>query len=155
MPLSAAATAALLNRATDKVFVFLVTITHGGLTDVIRVTNNGADVVSNGSTFQTFPFTVEAPSDTEDAPAARLVIANVDYTVGAVLDQIVTPADVRIDIIEVSEPDTLQKSFTQFKLRNVRRSATQIEGDLVFKSVANEPFPRIRVTPDRFPNLFR
>lgn len=145
----------LLGAYQDTPAVVLLTIEHPDLDATIRVTNNGADVVSNGDTYQQFPFDIELPGDGENEPIARLRIANVDRTIGDAVDAITTPATVGIALVLTSDPDTLEKEWMFFELRNVTRTALEVNGDIVIRQFASEPYPNIMVRESNFQNLAR
>jgi hypothetical protein len=155
MALSATAQAALLGAYTDDPVCVLLEISHPDLAEVIRVTNNGADLVSNGNTYQHFPFVIELPGDTEDAPVAKLRIANVDRQIGDVLEGITTSATCSMSIVLASDPDTLEIEWQNYELRNVTWTALEVSGDLIIRTFANEPFPNVSVRESNFPNLYK
>lgn len=140
--------------STDPVVV-LLEISHPDLSETIRVTNNGEALTSNGDIYQQFPFEIELPGDTEDEPVAKLRIAKVDRTIGDAVDTITTPATVSIAVVLASDPDTLQLNWLHFELRNITFPALEVNGDLVIRTYATEPFPNIRVRESNFPNLYK
>ena len=154
MALSATAVAAFLGRTTDEIAAVLLTLSHATLSPPIRVTDNGANITSGGDVFQTFPFEIQLPTDGESVPKAKLRIANIDRSIGQALDDIKTPIVVKIEIVLVSSPSTIEKSWDQFELVNVTIDALAVEGDLVVRSRSSEPWPNVMVTPGRFPALF-
>ncbi len=135
--------------------VVLLTIEHADLASVIRVTNNGADIVSNSNTYLKFPFDIELPGDSETEPVARLRIANVDRMIGDAIDAITTPATVGIGLVLTSDPDVLQTEWAYYQLRNVTRTALEVTGDIVIRQFASEPYPNIMVREANFQNLSR
>ena len=145
----------LLGAYACEPVVALLTIEHEDLDQTIRVTNNGADLDSNGETFQHFPFDIEFPGDGENEPVARLTIANVDRLIGDAIDAITTPATVGMNVVLTSSPDVLQKDWSFFELRNVTRTALEITGDIVIRQYASEPYPNIMVRESNFQNLAR
>lgn len=155
MPLSSTATAALLLPYTDDPVCVLLSLSHPDLPATIRVTNNGANLTSNGDVYQKFPFSIELPGDNEDEPVAKLRIANVDRSIGDAINAITTPATVSMAIILASDPDTLEMEWQSFELRNVTWNAMTVEGDLMIRQFATEPFPNIRVRESNFPNLYK
>jgi hypothetical protein len=154
MALSVQGVRAFLNYAPEEVVCVLLTITHSTLATPIRVTDNGADIVSNGNTFIAFPFQIDLPADNEQAPVARLTIANVDGSIGEAIDGMTTPPYMTMQIVLASSPNNIEMEFTHFRLQNITVTAVTVEAEVVQASLTAEPWPSIRVTPARFPALF-
>ena len=133
----------------------LLTIEHADLPEVIRVTSNGGDIISNGDTYQQFPFDIELPGDDDREPVAKLTIANVDRRIGDAVDAISTAATIGITLVLTSDPDTPQREWMFFELRNVTRTALQITGDIIIRQYGIEPYPNIRIRKGNFGNLYR
>lgn len=133
----------------------LLDIEHPDLDQPIRVTSDGADIVSNGATYLRYPFKIELPGDTPDAPLAKLTIANVDRSIGAAIDQITTPPSVTITLVLASNPDMPQFQWEGFEMRNIKRTALDVQADLVLPDLDREPYPNIRVREGNFSNLYR
>lgn len=160
MTLSAGAVRKLLSRESDDPIVLLLTIEYldPALTPVIiRFCTNtpGDDLVSNGETFTAAPFEITWPNDHEEAPVAQLTCVNVDRTVGQALESLIYPADVTIQAVFASDPDTVEREATLFELRNARWNAMVLTADISRQGLTSEPCPKYRVTPRLFPALFR
>lgn len=144
---------AVLGLTTDEVGVELLTISGAGFT-TLRVCNNNENIISNGQTFIAYPFRLTLPSDGENAPVARVQIANVSREIGQAIDAATDNVTFQIDLILASNPDLLEKSFGGLDLRTVSRTPLIVEGEIQSASFASEPCPHIRVTPGRFPGMF-
>lgn len=157
MPLSAAAVRALLAQESSESIIALLTIDHDDLPDPIRVARNtvGDDIVSGGETFIAMPFEIEIPTDSEKAPVARLEVPNVDRSIGQALEELASPAVCTIQIVLASEPDTIDREYAQFELRNAEWDALAVTAELTQANFTGEPWPFLRVTPQWFPALFR
>ena len=140
---------------TGEAFLVLVTIDHADLAAAIRVTSDGVDTVSNGNTFVAFPFEISLPdSRVEGAPRAKLTIDNVDRQIVQAVRDISTAADVTVDVVLASDPDTVEASFPDFKLRDVTFDALTVTGELTVEHFAGEPYPAAIFSPANFPGLF-
>lgn len=150
-------TRVLLSRESGEAIIILVTITHPSLETPVRVCLNtpGFDIVSNGYTFTATFFDVVLVSDNDQSPTARLRIANVNRQVGALIDEINDAPTVRIDVVLASNPDRLERSFKQMKLRRATWDASMVEGELALADFQNTPWPGTSTTPALFPALFK
>lgn len=148
-------TRSLLGAYSSEPVIVLLEISHVALAAPIRVTNNGEAVVSNGNTFQNYPFSIDLPGDVDTEPVARLQIANVDRAIGDAVDAITTPATVAMTLVLADSPDTLQREWAYYELRSVVRTALDITAEIPIRQYATEPFPNIRVRKSNFQNLYR
>jgi len=140
---------------SGEALLTLLTLSHPSLTDPIRVVNDAQDLVSDGVTFQAFPFEVAWPTMNEDGPTAiKLRICNVDQTVARAVRSLAGQAlTVTIALVLASAPDNIEMGPVEATLRNAVYEAGFVEGDLRFEDLANEPFPYALMTPARFPGL--
>lgn len=150
---SAAAKRALLGRySTDGVLV-LVTIVCAAAT--IRVCNNPIDIESGGHTFTAFPFEIGLASDNDNSPSIEIRIGNVDRRIMLVIADETEPPQFTVQCALFTTPDTIEREFTQFNLRNVTADLMWISGTLGQERISTEPFPAPRATKTRCPSLFR
>lgn len=146
---------AIYSQETSEAFIVLLTIDHLSLDIPIRVSGDAVNTISRGETFVAFPFEITLPDDVDNSsPKARLVIDNVDRQIVKTLREISSAADVLIEIIRASEPDTVEARFTNFKLTNVSYDALKVEGDLTIEDFTSEPFPAAIFSPSLFPGIF-
>jgi hypothetical protein len=153
MAISDALKRAVLGISSDEVAVTLLTISGTGFT-TFRVCDNSSDLVSRSQTFTAFPFTIELPGDDDQAPLAKLRIANVSKDIGQAIDAATGQITVKIELVLASAPDTVEKTFEGLELRVTTRDALAVEGDLQSAQFTSEPWPKVRATPGRFPGLF-
>jgi hypothetical protein len=139
---------------SDDPFLVLLTLTHETLDEPIYVVRNREPVVSNGRTFIAYPFEIELPTDTDEAPQARITIANVSRRIGRALEKLVTPPMAKIELALASSPDVIERTYEGFEISNVSWTATQMTATLQVRHYWDEPWPRKRVTPSKFPGLF-
>ena len=163
--LTAHAVIAINSPETDKVFVALLTLTATGMASPIRLCSDptrrlSTDPLVYGLTsrsvdFYFCPFDLVLPSSSEDKPPrARLAIDNIDRAIMADLRTLTSPLEVLIEVVRANNLDTLEFSIPGFQLRDVTYDAQRIEGDLMLRDLARDPYPVARFTPALFPGLF-
>lgn len=154
--LSLAARQAIFARETGEAFILLLVLSHPSLSPPIRVCNNSADLVSGGDTYQKFPFELNIPPDTEEAPpTVRLAIANADRAIVEAVRSLAGEAiTATLSVVMASSPDSIEAGPFSFSIRDVSYDAAIVEGTLMFEDVLNEPFPADSFTPGRFPGVF-
>jgi hypothetical protein len=141
---------------TDEVYLVLLTITQADLAAPLRVVNNTVDIVSNSNTFSGFPFRAKLPDMREDAaPRAQIEIDNTSQEIAQAIRLMTTAATILIQVIRAEAPDTIEKSYATFNLRNVTWDVSRVTGDLILEEVETEPFPAGDFNPAEFPALFR
>lgn len=141
---------------TDDVWLVLLTITHPDITDPIRVVNNVVNVTSRGDEFIAYAFDLILPdSRDESPPRARLSIDNVSTDISAAIRSMTqTPPSVTIEVIRAAAPDTVERTFDFFKMRNIKWDAGKVSGDLTVEDFMSEPYPALVFSPAYFPGLF-
>lgn len=153
--MSTTLTASAFSQDTGDVWLPLLTISHPDISPSIRVVFNTQAITSRGNEFLPFPFDVRLPTEQDDAPSrARLVIDNVSREIAQAVRTIRTPPSVLIEIIRADAPDTVEMSWPNFWLRNVKWNAQQVSGELVLEDLVDEPYPSGTFTPASFPALF-
>ena len=146
---------ALYAQETEKVFLVLLTIDHDDFASPFRLVNNTEDVTSGGDLYVAFPFKLELPADSDnEPPEATLSIDNVDRQIVNLVRSISTSADVTIEIIRSDDPDVIEASFSNMKLKDVSYNAQTVSGRLVFERFDFEPYPAGRITPSDFSGVF-
>tara|TARA_B100000700_G_scaffold189815_1_gene209165 strand:- start:36360 stop:36824 length:465 start_codon:yes stop_codon:yes gene_type:complete len=142
-------------QETSEVFLALLTISHPDIDPSIRVVNNTENITSRGEEFVAFPFEPVLPDQREDAPSrARVVIDNVTREVAQAVRSTSTPPDMLLEVIRAADPDTVELTWPNFQLRNVKWDAGTLSGDLVLEDFTAEPYPAGRFSPASFPGLF-
>lgn len=142
-------------QETGEVFVLLVTIAHADMPAPIRVCNAGATVTSGGQDFVHFPFEIDLPRESEDAPpTVTLRICNVDRQIVEAVRTYAGEITVTVNLVLASSPDTVEAGPFEFTMREAHYDALVVEGTLAFQDVLNEPYPADSFTPSRFPGLF-
>jgi hypothetical protein len=153
--LSSTAIQALFAAETDEVFVVLITISHPELSTLLRVCSDAINTTSRSNVFYAYPFDIALPSDEEGAPPqAQITIDNVSQEITNAIRAISSPADFLLEVVRAAAPDTVEVSWRNFKLRNIKGDAAQISGDLTVDDTTREPFPAYTFSPSEFPGLF-
>ena len=146
---------AVFASQTGEAFLALITIDHAELAQAVRVTSDAVATTSRGDSFVAFPFEVVLPEDnSERPPRARLKIDNVDRAILRQLRAISSPATVLIEMVRGDDPDTVEASFPDFKLRDVGYDVLAVEGSLDLEDFISEPFPAGVFSPGNFEALF-
>jgi hypothetical protein len=152
--LSPAFLAAMNASATAQVYVLLLTLDAPELAEPIRVCSDSQPTISNGETYQPYPFQIVLPGEDEDSsPEATLEIDNVARELVATV-RTMTSLLVRAQLVLASQPDTVELDYDGMMLRSVTVTAGTISGTLTADSDEVEPYPSGRFTPADFPALF-
>lgn len=141
------------SESTDP-FLLLVTITHPTFTPIYLV-NNTEDIISNGVTFTPFPMTITLPPD--DGESAREVAIEFDNVSLELIDElrsVTTPVDVKLEMVLASNPDTLQYTIEDLKMRSVSYNKSRISAKLFMDSFLNVELSSERYTPTTYRGLF-
>jgi hypothetical protein len=153
--LSAAVLSALMAQDTSEGFVILLTIDHADLAQPIRVCSNQTDLTSNGDVYQAFPFQVNLPSESDDAPPqVTLSIDNVDRQIVTAVRTISSPPTVDMSVVMLSDPDTVEVGPFTFTLNGVEYDRLTVSGQLGFEQILSQPWPEGTFNPTGFPGLF-
>lgn len=156
MPLTAAATAALMAHQTGDALIALLTLDHADLADPLRVARNTVDVVSRGETYAARAFAVTLPQDDgETLATVRLTLDNVDRAFTEAVRTIDSPLDATIELVLASAPDTVEAGPWIFSARNAGWNASQIEFELGHEDVLNREHLPVALDPWHAPAMYR
>lgn len=152
--LSPALLAQLYAQESDVPFLMLVTLTHPSF-PTIRLVNNSEDIISNGETFTAFPMRIRLPMDDgESTREVSIEFDNVSLTLIDELRTVTTPIDVKVDMILSSNPDDIQISLDELKMRNVTYNKQIVSARLYLDSFLNVELTSERYSPKLYPGLF-
>lgn len=144
---------------TNEVLLALVTIDSPSIVGgPLRIVQDLQNITSNGNVYTAFPFEIRLAGDTDDGPAKiSLSVDNIDQSMAAAIKAIPpqTPPTVLVEIIIASQPDTVEISIPNLKLKNVSGDAFRIDGELWMDEEDLLPFPEGSFTPPYFPGLFK
>lgn len=154
----------------EETWVYLVSIAHADLSAPLRLTSNGAQIVSRGDTYYPFRFEADLGSQEADRPTrSRLVVSAVSEDLDAqgvtiqstVVESFIravrgisSAASVTVEIIYVSAPDVVQRKLANVTLRNVSWNLLEITGDLVPPDILSARYGKI-FHPGNAPGMFR
>lgn len=162
--LSNAAKHAIFSQQTSEAFIILVTISHSNFTDDIRVASdpfeilpsaNVRGVVSRGTEFVYFPFSINLPNS-DDTGIARAMVSfdNIDRSMINAIRTADSSLSIKIEMILASDVDNVEFVIEGFKLDRVTYDSLTISGEISMEYYDLEPFPSKRFTPADFPGLF-
>lgn len=155
MPLSPLATAASNASASSEVFLYLLTITDPEDTNPAYLVNNSEPIISRGITYQPYPFNIVlGEDDGVRIPTIKLTIDNVDQSITEYIRSTLKPPYIKIELVLSSQPDVIEKSLDNMKLRNVTYDAMTVQGTLEYVNVLTSRFPDASYTAVEFPALF-
>jgi hypothetical protein len=138
--------------ASEAAWLALLTIdTPEG---ILRFVNNNEPLVSNGVTYEAFPFSIVLPGDDGDTlPKVQLQIQNFDERLVEAIRAQETPPAITCQLVTSLTPDEIEIEIENLILRSVTYDALMITGDLTVVNVLNQKFGGY-YTPVEFPGLF-
>ena len=144
MSISTAGATELLQQDVPTPWLLLLTITHPTMPTPIRLSSDAVDTISNGQTFQHFPFELILPDDVEGrAPQAQLRIDNTSQEIIALLRGLTTPPSLTIQIVRSATPDVIEREWSGLEWRSSQYDIGAISGTLTIEDMALEEFPYI------------
>ena len=156
MSLSVLATAGAQRVSDPHGFLWLLTISGGGLPEPIRLVNDTRNLVSNGNTFLALPFEVVPPKNTaKEVPRAQLRIDNIGRELLAQLETLPVGAELmgRFQIVYRATPDVIEHDFPS-PLGAIRADAFVITASMGQTELMRRPATAIRFDPTTAPGLF-
>jgi len=142
MTLSDAGVRDLAAQECGTAWLVLLTIDHPDLPNPIRVTSDGVETVSNGQTYEPFPFELTLPDDVEGrAPQARIRIDNTSQEIIALLRGLITPPLLAVQIVRASDPNIVERRWAGLEWRTSTFDIGAITGVLTIEDLATEEFP--------------
>ncbi len=155
-PISSAMQTAIHARATDEVFLVLLTIDHEDLPVAERYVNNTEDITSNGRVFTAYPFSVTLPDqDPEKPPEVTLVLDNVAQDIIITLRSFSSPLSIDLEVVMASDPDTIEIGPLSLEVMNADWDAGVITCRISYPELLDEPVPFDTYSPALFPGMFK
>lgn len=152
--LSQALLAELYAQESGDPFLMLVTLSHPSFPTIYLV-NNVEDIVSRGNTHIAFPMEIRLPSDDgETSREATIEFDNVSLELIDELRTVTSPMDVKIEMILASDPDTVQTSIEELKMRSVTYNKQRVSARLFMDSFLNVEMTSEKYTPQLYPGIF-
>lgn len=153
--LSNAALTSMMAEETSEPWILLLTMDHADLDDPVRVVRNKTDITSNGNLYVGFSFDVNLPTDSGDTvPITSIRMDNVDRRIVDAVRAISSPATVKLEVILASDPDVVEITLDNMKMRQVEYDALLVEAVLQYEDVLHQAFPTHTYTPANAPGLF-
>jgi hypothetical protein len=147
--------AQLYSRESNDPFLTLITLSHPDFSSDIRLVNNSVDIVSRGETFVAFPVNIILPSDDgESTREVSITFDNVSRELMNELRTIITPIDVKLEMILASIPDIVQIELAELKIQSISYDAKKVAAKLVMDNFLNVEMTSERYTPEAFRGLF-
>lgn len=141
--------------ASDDPFLMLLTIDHEDFDEEIRLVNNTENQISRGKEFLSFPMNIRLPGDDgENLREVSIEFDNVSLYLIGELRSVTTPMDVKLEMILASDPDTVQLSLEELKLKNVVYDKQKVSAKLFMDSFLNVEMTSEKYTPTIYPGLF-
>ena len=155
MTLSSTATASALAHETGEVWLMLAEIDHPALRTPARIVNNPTNIISNGNTFISLPFSINLPSDNDSTPEITMKIDNVDRSINDIIQSIPAgnPPTCKILIVLASQPNTVEVEFDA-TLKSIDCDVTEVSAIFGPEDILNEPYPGDYFVPSQYPSLF-
>ncbi len=153
---STAALQALFATHTDEIFLPLLRITNAAWATDVRLVASDKDIVSNGETFQAFPFNVTLPVESADdvQPSASLRVCAVDRSIIETLRGVTGKLYGYLSFIMESEPDTLIYGESKFIIPVSSYTADVLSASMTAGTTLSEPIPKDTFNPTTFPGAF-
>jgi hypothetical protein len=152
--LSAQLLGQLFSQESNDPLLALVTLSHPSFSD-IHLVNNQENIVSNGTTFNSFPMKITFPTD--DGERVRELGMEFDNVGLDLLDEIrtvTTPINVKIEMVLASIPDDIQMVFEELKIQNITYTKTKISARLFMDSFLNTEISSEKYLPTIYPGIF-
>lgn len=152
---------------TGRVPIVLMTFDHVDLVTPIRISSDptqritvtDAEViygtVSRGNNYIFVPARIKLPDDTEDGPGEMTVeVDNIGRELTASIRSISSPIDATIEIVMDNALDTVDLTWPEYVLTNIKYDATTVTGTLTLETLTREPFPSLIFSPSVAGGLF-
>lgn len=165
MSLSLTCRAAMYAESTDEVAVWLVTITHPDLAAPVRLSTDPTarlsddpltyGTVSRGDAYLFAAAHLVLPDDEEGVPpSGTLVFADVGPDAVALIRSIATAPSITIELVLASAPDHVERRWSGLKVPSADYDATGVSLAFSREVMLSQPWPRGRMTKQRFPGLY-
>lgn len=152
---SPAAVTSLLTRWSSDPLIWLLTLFHPQL-ETVHFARNSVAVTSRSTVFTAAPFDVAFATDNDELPIMEITVLNVDREIGRSLLRVTAPPiEANVEGVLMSNPDEVIRRAARFELHDVTFNQHIVSGTLTHRRITNEPYPNIRIIPNRFPGYFR
>lgn len=146
--------AQMFGQVSDDPFLMFVTISHPEFSTIYLV-NNTVDQTSRGQEYTAFPMQITLPNDDgETTREVRIEFDNVSLELVDELRSVTDPMDVKVEMCLASDPDTVQLSLEELKMRSVRYDKQRVSARLYMDSFLNVELTSEKYNPTSYPGLF-
>jgi len=152
------------SRTVSEIYIVLITFEHADLAAPLRFASDNKDelptagvrgILSNSNEYIFCPFRAVFPAETDQGiSAAKLEVDNVDRSAVQAIRSVSSAITVTMQVVLASDPDTVETTVTNLKLKNTKYNALIVSGDIAIKYFEDEPCPALRFTPSQFPGIF-
>lgn len=147
--------AQLFAQESNDPFLMLVTLSHITMPTPIYFCTDAVNVVSRGNTYLPFPMNVTlAPDDGETTREIQMTFDNVSRELIEELRSISDPMEVKIEMVLASNPDYVQISIDDLKIKNITYDRQKISAKLFLDNFLNVGMTSEKYSPLTYPGLF-
>lgn len=144
----------LFVQNSDDPLLLLVTVSHASFTTLYLV-NNTEDIISNGNTFVAFPMQIQLPPDNaETSRNTQITFDNVSLDLITEMRSVTSPMDVTIQAVLATDPDTVEISFGELKMSDIKYDQQSIRASLILDDFLSTELTSEKYTPSIYPGLF-
>lgn len=146
--------AQVYKQESDDPFLSLLTLTHPSFGNLYFV-NNTESVISNGITFEPFPFELVLPAD--DGEAIKDIKLSLDNASLELIDELRSITDyiwVNLKLVLASNPDLVELELGELKINYIEYDASTITANLVMDNFLGTDLSSEKYTPSLYPGLF-
>lgn len=141
-------------QESDDPFLMFITLSHADFDDIYLV-NNTENQTSRGQEYQAFPMQIRLPTDDgESTREVNIDFDNVSLELITELRTITDPMDVKIEMCLASDPDSVQLSLEELKMRSITYNKQRVSAKLYLDNFLNVELTSERYGPKNFPGLF-
>jgi hypothetical protein len=154
---SAVAVRSALAQDSREAWLLLLEIRHPTLSTPIYVVNNNENIISNGVTYQAYPFEIElAIDDSEHLPEVHLTFDNVERLLVEAIRAIDQPPDITLRLVLSTQPNVVEMQIAGLTMRQVTWDAFTVTGTLLVDDLMSTRYPGEVVSPaSGYLGLFR
>jgi hypothetical protein len=148
----------MMAQESTEGYVILLKINHAEMTVPIRVASTNTNFLSNGETFQPFPFRIDLPGDDpEQISTVELSIDNVDGQITAGIRSLtpgLAPPTVTMNLVTMDAPDDILVGPLNLSLSRVSINRLVVSGSLTYEPILDRSYPSLRFYPFVAPGMF-
>jgi hypothetical protein len=145
---------ALAAQETSEGAFILLELNHPSFDAPVRLVRNEVAVTSRGNLFNPFPIDVLLPDDLdESAPSAPITMDNISRELIGVIRGLDSSPTFLIEIVRMSDPDTVELSFGTFTAQEINYDAMTITTTVNSALDPGEPACDWLFSPSSFPSL--